>query len=122
MLYQQPDVFHTLLQKLTTLTIAYLNAQIKAGADVVILFDTWGGLLTPSLYRQFSLDYLSQIASEVVRQKNGRKIPLIFFTKNRGQWLESIANSGCDAVGLDWTMDIGEARRRVGTELPCKVI
>ncbi len=114
MLYQQPDVFHTLLQKLTTLTIAYLNAQIKAGADVVMLFDTWGGLLTPSLYRQFSLDYLSQIAAEVVRQKNGRKIPLIFFTKNGGQWLESIANSGCDAVGLDWTTDIGQARRRVG--------
>ena len=114
MLYQNPDILIRLLEKLATVTINYLNAQIMAGAQVIMLFDTWGGILTPSAYQQFSLKYLAQIANGLIRESNGRKIPIIFFTKNGGQWLELIAENGCDAIGLDWTTDIGQAQDRIG--------
>lgn len=114
MLYSRPDILSALLERLTTLTIAYLNAQVEAGARVLMLFDTWGGILTTTAYQQFSLHYLSQIAQGVTRTVNGEKIPLVFFTKGGGQWLEKIAASGCDGIGLDWTTDIGRARALVG--------
>lgn len=114
MLYREPEMMQALLTKLTVLTTHYLNAQIVAGAQAIMVFDTWGGLLTPRGYRQFSLHYMAQIAAGLQREFAGNKIPLIFFTKNGGQWLEVIAESGCDAVGVDWTIDIGAARKRVG--------
>lgn len=112
--YGQPEILHPLLQKITETTIAYLNGQIQAGADVIMLFDTWGGVLTEKAYQEFSLYYLKFIGERITRQMNGRKIPLIFFTKGAGQWLNEIADSGCDAVGLDWTTDIRRARAIIG--------
>lgn len=113
MLYRDPKCLHELLQKLTQATIDYLNAQITAGVNAVMLFDTWGGVLSTPDYQNFSLNYLQQIASHLKHPKNGR-IPVIFFTKGGGQWLEKIADSGCDAVGLDWTAAIAQARQRIG--------
>ncbi len=117
MAYRDPEIMHGLLQKLTTCVIDYLNAQVAAGAEVLMVFDSWGGVLTPKTYREFSLNYMQRIASEVTREHDGNKIPLIFFTKNGGLWLEDIAQSGCDAVGLDWTMDVGKARELVGNQV-----
>jgi uroporphyrinogen decarboxylase len=93
---------------------AYLNAQIAAGAQAIMVFDTWGGVLTPRDYREFSLAYMTNIVQGLTRQHEGRRVPVILFTKNGGQWLEAIADSGCDALGLDWTTDLKDARARVG--------
>lgn len=117
LLYREPLVLHDLLQRLTAVTIDYLNAQIAAGVQVVMVFDTWGGVLSNEDYPLFSLHYLQQIAEGLTRQRDGQRIPLIFFTKGGGQWLEKIALSGCDAVGLDWTTDIQTARQLVGTQV-----
>jgi uroporphyrinogen decarboxylase len=112
-LFKEPAALHTLLQKLAQAASHYLEAQIAAGVQTVMLFDTWGGILTPRDYLQFSLPYMQQIIA-YVREKRGRDIPIILFTKNGGQWLEAMANSGPDALGIDWTTNIGEARQRVG--------
>ncbi|MBS0350582.1 MAG: uroporphyrinogen decarboxylase [Proteobacteria bacterium] len=117
LLYTNPLALHALLERLTQATIEYLNAQIHAGVQVVMLFDTWGGVLSPADYEIFSLDYLKKISQSLIRIKNHVPIPVIFFTKGAGQWLEQIANSGCDAVGLDWTTDIKEARKRIGSKV-----
>lgn len=117
LLYREPAVVTALLERLTTVTIAYLNAQIQAGARVIMLFDTWGGLLNTAAYEQFSLHYLTKIANGLTRVVNGEKIPVIFFTKGGSAWLEKIAKSGCDAVGVDWTIDIGKARQIVKDEV-----
>ena len=93
---------------------AYLNAQIAAGAQAVMVFDTWGGALSDAAYREFSLAYAKKVFAGVTRTAEGRTVPRIFFTKGGGLWLESMAEAGVDALGLDWTIDIGEARRRVG--------
>lgn len=111
MLYNQPEILQSLLHLLTDAVIAYLSAQIKAGVDVVMIFDTWGGILTTDAYLKFSLSYMQQIVTAL--KKAHAEIPLILFTKNGGQWLECIANTHCDAVSLDWTMDIAQARRQV---------
>jgi uroporphyrinogen decarboxylase len=92
----------------------YLNAQIAAGAQAVMVFDTWGGVLTTSAYQEFSLAYMRRIVDELKREFGGQRVPVILFTKGGGQWLESLADIGCDAIGLDWTTDIGKARSRVG--------
>ncbi len=113
-LYQEPALLQQLLEILTQHTIAYLNAQIDAGVEAVMLFDTWGGVLSPAVYQAFSLRYMSNIAENLNRQVNGHRIPVIFFTKNAGQWLEFIADSGCDAVGIDWMTNIADARARIG--------
>jgi uroporphyrinogen decarboxylase len=94
--------------------IAYLNAQIESGAQAVQVFDTWGGVLTPRDYKEFSLNYMAKIVDGLKREHNGVKIPVILFTKGGGQWLEAMADTGADALGLDWTTDIDDARRRVG--------
>lgn len=117
MLYQDPELLHNLLNVLTELTIHYLNAQIAAGAEIIMLFDTWGGLLSSSQYVHFSLQYMQKIGERIVRENQGKKIPLIFFSKNVGWGLELIADSGCDAVGLDWTVDIAKARQRIGDKV-----
>ena len=113
-MYNHPEAMHLLLGKLADAVTDYLNAQINAGAQAVQIFDTWGGVLTAHGYLEFSLGYMKRIVESLIRESEGRPVPVILFTKNGGQWLESIAGSGCDAVGLDWTIDIGEARRRIG--------
>ncbi len=118
MLYDTPALMHTLLQKITDATVAYLNAQIAAGAQAVMVFDTWGGVLTPDDYRHFSLAYLQQIVERTDRQQGSDDhIPCILFSKGAGAWLEAMADTGCDALGLDWTINIGEARQRVGDKV-----
>jgi len=114
MLFDAPQTLHQLLDKLARSVITYLNAQIAAGAQAVMVFDTWGGVLTPRDYREFSLRYMQQIVAGVERNNEGRRVPVVLFTKGGAAWLEDMAATGCDAVGLDWTIDIGEARRRVG--------
>jgi uroporphyrinogen decarboxylase len=114
MLYQRPDLLHKILAKNTTSIQAYLNAQIAAGAQAVMLFDTWGGVLAHPAYQEFSLAYAKQVFAGVTREIDGVTIPRIFFTKGGGQWLESMADCGTDALGLDWTMNLSQAKHRVG--------
>ena len=113
-MYNNPEAMHLLLEKLADSVTDYLNAQIRAGAQAVQIFDTWGGILSGNAYRTFSLNYMTKIVSGLLKENEGRRVPVILFTKNGGQWLESIADSGCDAIGLDWTTEIGDARARVG--------
>ncbi len=117
MMFDRPDLMHQLLEKNTEATIHYLNAQVRAGAQALMVFDTWGGMLTTRDYHEFSLRYLQRIVDGVLHEHDGRKIPVVLFTKGGGQWLESIAGTGCDAAGLDWTIDIGTARSRVGDRI-----
>lgn len=117
MMFSRPDLMHHLLDTVAQSVTSYLNAQIAAGAQAVMIFDTWGGLLTPRDYKAFSLHYMNQIVAGLTRESDGRKVPIIVFTKGGGQWLEDIAACGADAVGLDWTTDIGEARNRVGAKV-----
>lgn len=113
-LYNEPEQLHQLLGKLAQSVTAYLNAQIAAGAQAVMIFDTWGGALSPRAYELFSLAYMRQIVAGLKRENEGREVPITLFTKGGMQWLEKIADSGCNAVGLDWSIDIAEARNRVG--------
>jgi uroporphyrinogen decarboxylase len=117
LMYGQPEVMHRLLDHLADSVIDYLNGQIKAGAQAVQIFDTWGGVLSHWAYEEFSLRYMRKIVAGLTRESEGRHVPVILFTKNGGQWLETIADSGCDAVGLDWTTDIANARARVGDKV-----
>jgi len=117
MLYDNPEAMHLLLDKLAQSVTAYLNGQILAGAQAVQIFDSWGGSLSAAAYQEFSLAYMRKIVSGLIREHDGRKVPVILFTKGGGLWLESIADAGADALGLDWTCDIGEARRRVGSKV-----
>ena len=114
LMYNEPKLMHHILEVTTQAVIAYLNAQIEAGAQAVMIFDSWGGVLSHAAFREFSLAYTHRIVEGLIKEKDGVKIPSIVFTKGGGLWLESIANTGCDAVGLDWTIDIGIARQRVG--------
>jgi uroporphyrinogen decarboxylase len=117
MLYDEPQTMHLLLDKLAQSVTRYLNGQILAGAQAVQIFDTWGGNLSAAAYQEFSLAYMNKIVSGLIREHEGRKVPVILFTKNGGLWLESIADSGADALGLDWSCDLGDARRRVGSRV-----
>jgi uroporphyrinogen decarboxylase len=114
MLYQEPDTLHLLLDHVAKAVVLYLNAQINAGAQVIQIFDTWGGVLTTPAYHAFSLAYMKQILNELKREHEGHKIPVILFTKGAAGWIEDIANTGCDAVGLDWMQDIGQVRSKIG--------
>lgn len=114
MMYDEPATLHHILDVLADSVIAYLNAQIESGAQAVQIFDTWGGVLTPRDYKEFSLNYMAKIVDGLKREHDGQKIPVILFTKGGGQWLEAMADTGADALGLDWTTDIDDARRRVG--------
>ncbi len=117
MMFDRPDLMHKLLDTTAQSVISYLNAQVAAGAQALMIFDTWGGSLTPRDYKEFSLRYMQQIVAGLTREADGRKVPVILFTKGGGQWLEEMAATGCDGLGLDWTTDIGEARRRVGDKV-----
>ena len=114
MMYADPQILHALLDKLADSVILYLNAQIKAGAQAVMVFDTWGGVLAHEEYKTFSLQYMQKIVEGLIRENEGRRVPVTLFTKGGGLWLEAIADTGCDAVGLDWTVDIRDAKKRVG--------
>jgi uroporphyrinogen decarboxylase len=114
MMFDQPATLHHILDVLADSVIAYLNAQIQSGAQAVQIFDTWGGVLTPRDYNEFSLRYMHKIVDGLIRDYDGRKVPVILYTKGGGSWLEAMADTGADALGLDWTINIDEARARVG--------
>jgi len=114
MLYGAPRDLHRLLAVLARATLAYLNAQIAAGAQAVMIFDTWGGALTPADYDEFSLRYMAQIVAGLTKEREGRRVPSILFTKGGGAWLDRMAATGCDALGVDWTTDLAAARRLSG--------
>ena len=117
MAFAEPATLHLLLDKLADSVIEYLNAQVKAGAQSLMVFDTWGGVLSPRDYKLFSLQYMEKIVNGLIREYDGRRVPVTLFTKNGGMWLESIAATGCDAVGLDWTINIADAKKRVGDKV-----
>jgi len=117
MLYDRPDLMHHILRTNAAAVAAYLNAQIDAGAQAVMIFDTWGGALADGVYQAFSLDYMREVMRQLKRDKDGVRIPAIVFTKGGGLWLEQIADIGADAVGLDWTVNLADARRRVGDKV-----
>jgi uroporphyrinogen decarboxylase len=114
MLYNEPRLMHRMLDTVARSVTAYLNAQIAAGAQAVMIFDTWGGVLTPADYAEFSLNYMQQIVNGLTRESEDRRVPVILFTKGGCQWLEIMADTGCDALGIDWSTDLAAARKRVG--------
>ncbi|WP_242464483.1 uroporphyrinogen decarboxylase [Halorhodospira abdelmalekii] len=114
LVYDQPEAAHRLLAKLADTVADYLTGQVEAGAQALMIFDTWGGTLDPERYRDFSLAYMARIIEALPREAEGRRVPVTVFTKGGGQWLEAIAECGCDAVGLDWTTSLADARRRIG--------
>jgi uroporphyrinogen decarboxylase len=111
LLYGEPRALHRLLEKLARATTAYLNAQVEAGAQAVMLFDTWGGALSAHAYHEFSLAYMEHVVAGLVREREGRRVPAILFTKGGGAWLERQSASGADALGIDWTTELSAARR-----------
>ncbi|MCU0869139.1 MAG: uroporphyrinogen decarboxylase [Burkholderiales bacterium] len=117
LLYAEPALLHHLLDVNARAVTAYLRAQVEAGAQALMIFDTWGGALTGPAYREFSLEYMTRVVADLPRDHDGERVPVIVFTKGGGQWLEAIAACGADAVGLDWTVDIADARRRVGDKV-----
>jgi uroporphyrinogen decarboxylase len=114
MLYSRPDLMHRILEVNAAAVAQYLNAQIDAGAQAVMIFDSWGGVLADGAFQAFSLDYTRRVLALLHREREGRRVPHIVFTKGGGPWLEEIAASGADVVGLDWTVNLGAARRSVG--------
>ncbi len=117
LMYEQPQLMHELLDKLTQSVASYLNAQIAAGAQAVMVFDTWGGILSTDDYLEFSLRYAQKVRALLNTQQDGQQIPTILFSKGGGLWLEEMAASGYDALGLDWQTDIHTARQRVGASV-----
>ena len=116
-LYSEPAAINQLLSHVSKAVAIYLNAQIHAGAQAIMIFDTWGGVLTGAAYREFSLAYMQQILNELDREYEGEHIPVILFSKGAGLWVSDIADTGCDAVGLDWTQDIGDVRNAIGNKV-----
>ena len=114
MLYARPDLMHRILDINARAVAAYLNAQIDAGAQAVMVFDSWGGVLADGAFQRFSLDYTRRVLAQLKRQSEGRRVPRIVFTKGGGPWLQPMADCGADVVGLDWTVNLGAARAAVG--------
>lgn len=117
LMYKEPVIMHILLDKLASAVTLYLNAQIKAGAQVIMIFDSWGGILTGRDYQEFSLHYMKKIISQLDTEQDENKVPVILFSKGAGLWIEAIAKSGCHCIGLDWTQNIGSARNKVGDKV-----
>ena len=117
MAYDKPELMHNLLSLLADAVADYLSAQIRAGAQAVQIFDTWGGSLSAAGYKEFSLKYMQRIISRLPAEADGRKVPVIVFTKGGGQWLNAIADCGAQGVGIDWTTDIATARAQVGDQV-----
>ncbi len=115
LMFDRPELMHRLLDKLAIATTEYLKAQIAAGAQAIMLFDTWGGMLTRRDYHEFSLAYMKKIVGQL--KSVAPNVPITLFTKGGALWLESMADSGCDALGLDWTINIADARKRVGNSV-----
>lgn len=113
LMYQDPKAMHSLLDKLADSIILYLNAQVEAGAQALMIFDTWGGVLTPSDYQELSLRYMQKIVDGLQRESNGQKIPVTLFTKGAGDWLDLMSETGCDCLGVDWTTNLSDARKLV---------
>ncbi len=114
MAYDQPELMHQLLALLADAVADYLTEQVKAGAQALQIFDTWGGSLSAAGYKEFSLKYMQRVISRLPTEADGRKVPVVVFTKGGGQWLSAIADCGAQAAGIDWTTDIGAARALVG--------
>ncbi len=114
LMFDRPDLMHRMLGVLADAVTNYLNAQVRAGAQALMVFDTWGGMLTTPDYRAFSLAYMRRIVDGLIREHEGRRVPVTLFTKGGALWLEDIADSGCDGIGLDWTIELSAARARVG--------
>lgn len=114
LMFEDPQATHLLLQIVTDSVIAYLKAQVSAGAQSLMIFDTWGGMLSTADYRQFSLAYMKQVVTALKSDDSSKNIPVVLFTKGGGQWLEMMADTGCDGLGLDWTVDLAQAKARVG--------
>jgi uroporphyrinogen decarboxylase len=114
MLYRRPDLMHRMLEINADAVARYLNAQIEAGAQAVMIFDSWGGVLADGAFQTFSLRYTERVLQQLQRERDGTRIPQIVFTKGGGLWLEQIAAAGADVVGVDWTVNLGAARTRVG--------
>lgn len=117
LMYRRPDLMHRILAINADAVAAYLNAQIDAGAQAVMVFDSWGGVLADGAFQTFSLAYTQRVLQQLKREHDGQRIPHIVFTKGGGLWLDQIADSGCDVVGLDWTVNLGQARARVGNRV-----
>ncbi|BCQ24588.1 uroporphyrinogen decarboxylase [Caballeronia sp. NK8] len=117
MAYSRPDLMHRILDINAQAVTAYLNAQIEAGAQAVMIFDTWGGALADGAYQRFSLEYIAKVVAGLKREHDGERVPVITFTKGGGLWIEEIAATGVDAVGLDWTMNLNTARQKVGSRV-----
>lgn len=117
MMFSEPALMHKLLEKVAVSVADYLNAQIEAGAQALMIFDTWGGVLSRERYLEFSLNYMQQVVDTLKREHDGVKIPVVLFTKNGGQWLDQIAETGCDALGVDWTTDLSVARKLTGDKV-----
>jgi uroporphyrinogen decarboxylase len=117
LMYDDPESMHHLLAVLADSVALYLNAQIAAGAQAVMIFDTWGGILTPTGYQQFSLYYMQKIVNQLDRQHDGQVVPVTLFTKGGGDWAKEIAATGCDAIGVDWTKNMGDIRVEVGDQV-----
>jgi uroporphyrinogen decarboxylase len=117
MMFSEPKAMHQLLDVLAKSVTAYLNAQIESGAQAVMVFDTWGGVLSTRDYQEFSLRYMQQIVDGLIREKDGQKIPVTLYTKGGAGWLEAMANTGADCIGLDWSIDIDQARARIGDKV-----
>lgn len=117
MAYARPDLLHHILEITAQTVIQYLNAQIAAGAQAVMIFDSWGGALSHDAYIEFSLNYMQKIVAGLTKNNDGRTVPSIVFTKGGALWLEAQAEIGADALGLDWAVDIGQARQRVGDKV-----
>ena len=114
LMYESPKAAHQLLQVVTDSVIDYLKAQVAAGAQSLMVFDTWGGMLSTANYQTFSLQYMAQIVAAMKADEACKEVPIVLFTKGGGQWLEMMADTGCDGLGLDWTVDIAQAKARVG--------
>jgi uroporphyrinogen decarboxylase len=117
MLYARPDLMHRILDINARAVASYLNAQVAAGAQAVMIFDSWGGVLADGAFQRFSLDYTRRVVAGLTREVDGQRIPVIVFTKGGGPWLREIADCGADVVGLDWTVNLGQARAAVGAQV-----
>ena len=117
LMYSRPDLMHRILDVNAQAVTAYLNAQIDAGAQAVMLFDSWGGVLADGAFQRFSLDYTRRVVAGLQREKDGQRIPVLVFTKGGGPWLDQIADIGADVVGLDWTVNLAAARRQLGSRV-----
>jgi uroporphyrinogen decarboxylase len=117
LMLDEPAMLHQLLTLLANIVAGYLNAQIAAGARAVMIFDTWGGILTTPHYQHFSLNYMKNVILQLTREVQGQRVPVIIFTKHGGQWLEMMLDTGCDAISVDWLVDIGRARQRLGQKV-----